>query len=302
MWSCDIISHNNSLRKELICFLFSVQADLAALFTPRQPPMPATEAQQLMEEWNEDLEAMESFVLEGKKFVRLPEEELGNYNSCFCIFTLSLYLSVFILNKFYFLVFRSLLQQRLLCFPLSILGAFGITRWRRKWRQWTWREASPTWRWLSVCCVFLARKRCWKHGMAYFYFQVMGHLKSFVFTLPRASYWEPNTVTVYLCNVFPYSLQKKFKSLFGDKLEVVRTHQQQENLKFMAHFKRRFIIHTGRRKEKKPADQAAPVEFYQLRSNGSALYTRLVQVKPEATTLNSAFWWALWTIWPFDSI
>lgn len=87
-----------------------------------------------------------------------------------------------------------------------------------------------------------------------------------------------------------FSLQKKFKSLFGDKLEVVRTHQQQENLKFMAHFKRRFVIHTGRRKEKKPADQAAPVEFYQLRSNGSALYTRLVQVKPDAITLNSAFW------------
>lgn len=58
------------------CF---TQADLAALFTPRQPPMPAAEAQQLMEEWNEDLEAMEAFVLEGKKFVRLPEEELGTY-------------------------------------------------------------------------------------------------------------------------------------------------------------------------------------------------------------------------------
>jgi hypothetical protein len=56
---------------------FVVQADLAALFTPRQPPMSASEAQQLSEEWNEDLEAMESFVLEGKKFVRLPEEELG---------------------------------------------------------------------------------------------------------------------------------------------------------------------------------------------------------------------------------
>jgi hypothetical protein len=39
--------------------------------------MSASEAQQLSEEWNEDLEAMESFVLEGKKFVRLPEEELG---------------------------------------------------------------------------------------------------------------------------------------------------------------------------------------------------------------------------------
>lgn len=53
------------------------KADLTALFTPRVPPMPLAEAQQLMEEWNEDLEAMESFVLEGRKFVRLPEEELG---------------------------------------------------------------------------------------------------------------------------------------------------------------------------------------------------------------------------------
>ena len=43
--------------------------------------MPAAEAQQLMEEWNEDLEAMEAFVLEGKKFVRLPEEELGNIST-----------------------------------------------------------------------------------------------------------------------------------------------------------------------------------------------------------------------------
>ncbi len=30
-----------------------------------------------MLEWNEDLDGMESFVLEGKKFVRLPDEELG---------------------------------------------------------------------------------------------------------------------------------------------------------------------------------------------------------------------------------
>jgi hypothetical protein len=28
-------------------------------------------------EWNEDLDGMESFVLEGKKFVRLPEGEIG---------------------------------------------------------------------------------------------------------------------------------------------------------------------------------------------------------------------------------
>lgn len=35
-----------------------------------------------MEEWNDDLEAMESFVLEGKKFVRLPEEEMGTCVYC----------------------------------------------------------------------------------------------------------------------------------------------------------------------------------------------------------------------------
>lgn len=89
--------------------------------------------------------------------------------------------------------------------------------------------------------------------------------------------------------VFCYSLQKKFKSLFGDKLEVVRTHQQQENLKFMAHFKRKFVIHQGRRKGAVPRDGPPPVEFYHLRSNGSALCTRLIQIKPDAAALNSAF-------------
>ena len=38
--------------------------------------------EQLSADWNEDLDGMESFVLEGKKFVRLPDEELGT-NSIF---------------------------------------------------------------------------------------------------------------------------------------------------------------------------------------------------------------------------
>lgn len=37
---------------------------------------------QLVEEWNEDLDGMECFVLEGRKFTRLPEEEIGNYLFC----------------------------------------------------------------------------------------------------------------------------------------------------------------------------------------------------------------------------
>lgn len=60
------------------------KADLAALFMPRQPPMSYAEAQQLMSEWNDDLERMERFVLEGKKFVRLPEEEFGHFYSGDC--------------------------------------------------------------------------------------------------------------------------------------------------------------------------------------------------------------------------
>ena len=43
--------------------------------------MPAEEAAHLSEEWNEDLEKMEAFVLEGKKFVKLPEDERGIFHS-----------------------------------------------------------------------------------------------------------------------------------------------------------------------------------------------------------------------------
>lgn len=46
--------------------------------------MTPAEAQQLMSEWNDDLEAMEAFVLEGRKFVRLPEDELGHFHSGDC--------------------------------------------------------------------------------------------------------------------------------------------------------------------------------------------------------------------------
>jgi len=69
----------------MITFLKIVHKhDLAALFTPRQPPMLFIEALQLMQDWNDDLDQMESFVLEGKKFVRLPEDELGQFYSKDC--------------------------------------------------------------------------------------------------------------------------------------------------------------------------------------------------------------------------
>lgn len=33
-----------------------------------------------------------------------------------------------------------------------------------------------------------------------------------------------------------------------------------------------------------------PVELYELRSNGSTLCTRLIQIRTDASMLNSAFW------------
>eukprot|EP00057_Strongylocentrotus_purpuratus_P005896 XP_011660370.1 PREDICTED: protein flightless-1 homolog [Strongylocentrotus purpuratus] len=61
-----------------------LKTDLSALFMPRQPSMALTEADQLMEEWNDDLDGMEAFVLEGRKFARLPEHEKGHFYSGDC--------------------------------------------------------------------------------------------------------------------------------------------------------------------------------------------------------------------------
>lgn len=49
--------------------------------------------------------------------------------------------------------------------------------------------------------------------------------------------------------------------------------QQQENPKFLSHFKRKFIIHRGKRKV---AQGTLQPTLYQIRTNGSALCTRWV--------------------------
>ena len=43
--------------------------------------MTEEEANNLSEEWNEELDRIESFVLEGNKFIRLPDEEFGLFHS-----------------------------------------------------------------------------------------------------------------------------------------------------------------------------------------------------------------------------
>lgn len=58
--------------------------------------------------------------------------------------------------------------------------------------------------------------------------------------------------------------------------------QQQENPKFLSHFKRKFIIHRGKRKV---AQGALQPSLYQIRTNGSALCTRCVAQG------GSMWWW-----------
>lgn len=50
------------------------------------------QAEQLMEDWNEDLDVMQGFVLEGKKFVSLPQEEFGKFYTEDCYVFLCRYM------------------------------------------------------------------------------------------------------------------------------------------------------------------------------------------------------------------
>lgn len=112
-------------------------------------------------------------------------------------------------------------------------------------------------------------------------------------------FWQGRQASNMGWLTFTFSLQKKFESLFPGKLkvsglcdppllhviilledmskqpcsavQVVRMTQQQENLKFLSHFKRKFIIHKGKRKQ--ITDSAQP-SLYHIRTNGSALCTR----------------------------
>lgn len=213
------------------------RADLAALFMPRQPSMTLAKATQLEEDWNYDLEAMEAFVWEGKKYVRLPEEELGHFYTDACY--------VFLCR--YCIPPDDDDEDEDGAAPVGNNGS-GLAA-----------TGEPPVEDEIQCVVY---------------------------------FWQGRQAGNMAWLTFTFTLQKKFKAMFGEELEVVRIHQQQENLKFMAHFKRKFIIRNGRRNEKvRMANGKAPVEFYHLRSNGSALCTRLIQVRPDAAILNSAFWY-----------
>lgn len=106
-------------------------------------------------------------------------------------------------------------------------------------------------------------------------------------------FWQGRDASNMGWLTFTFTLQKKFMLLFEDKLEIQRTHQQQENLKFLSHFKQKFVIHSGKRQV--PHDDASTpsVELYQLRANNSPLTLRCIQIPADAANLNSGFCYLL---------
>ncbi|KAJ7305988.1 hypothetical protein JRQ81_010354 [Phrynocephalus forsythii] len=216
-----------------------MKADLTALFLPRQPPMPLAEAEQLMEEWNEDLDGMEGFVLEGKKFARLPEEEFGHFYTQDCYVFLCRY-------------------------------------------------------WIPVECEEDEEKKERKargEGAAEGEEEEAEEEEEEEKQLEEdfqcvVYFWQGREASNMGWLTFTFTLQKKFESLFPGKLEVVRMTQQQENPKFLSHFKRKFIIHRGRRKAKEDSLQPS---LYHIRTNGSALCTRCIQINTDSSLLNSEF-------------
>ena len=253
------------------CAKQETKTDLSALFTPRQQPISLEEAVQCMEDWNDDLDSMDAFVLEGKKFVKLPENELGHFRSGEC----------------YVFLCRYWVPPE----PATDDNAEGGDGNKKEQTE----EPEDDFQ----CVVY---------------------------------FWQGRDASNMGWLTFTFSLQKKFEMLFGDKLEVVRMQQQQEAIKFMAHFKRKFVIHSGTRKKtsqvkhakapvvksveteenapneessskKVPTPPPAPQqpspppqpkpELFHMRSNGSPLFTRCIQISVDAALLNSCFCYIL---------
>jgi hypothetical protein len=82
-------------------------------------------------------------------------------------------------------------------------------------------------------------------------------------------------------------------------LEVVRLYQQQENHKFLSHFKRKFLICRGSRIEREIYRQKP--QLFHLRANGSPINTRTIEIDCTSKNLNSAFTYILTCPFASDS-
>ncbi|PIK45358.1 hypothetical protein BSL78_17779 [Apostichopus japonicus] len=202
----------------------TLKTDLSALFMPRQPPMKEEETNLLMEEWNEDLDGMEAFVLEGKKFARLPAQELGHFHSGDCYVFLCRY-----------------------WVPKEVDEDEEGEKTRRGAKE--------------------KRRR-------------------------RRRRKKKNSNTLFISG----------KGEMPAKWDGSHSPSQQENLKFLSHFKKKFIIYRGNRKYGQQLEEATAdmnPRLFHIRANGSNLCTRCIEVTPNSLWLNSEFCYIFMV--PFNS-
>ena len=110
---------------------------------------------------------------------------------------------------------------------------------------------------------------------------------------------------------FTFSLRKKLEMYSSGKFHVVRVKQQQEQIRFMSHFRQNFVIHNGKRRRRKPVKKKKgcldkPVQpithdylssvnttLYEIRANGGLLSTRTIQIDCDIKNFNSSFCYIL---------
>jgi hypothetical protein len=156
-----------------------LRTDLVALFCDRYVAVPDHEAQGWMEEMNDFLESMECFVFENKRFVRLPDAEMGQF------YSEDSYLFV---CKYWKLNDND--QETDVADQSD--------------------DAAEIQQESSIEC--------------------------------KLYFWQGRDANNAGWLTFTFSLKKKFKDI-----EMIKFNQQQENPLFLSHFKRKMVIHKGKR-------------------------------------------------------
>lgn len=227
-----------------------VKIDLASLFAPIPMSLTEEESQILIEEWNDELEMIDTFILDkGKRFVELPKEEFGHFYTDDCYVFLCRY---------------------------YVPPEENAPSLDDKTSETKDQDDLPNGGVQAIQC----------NGGSDVHSNQDDDFKCVVY------FWQGRQASKMGWLTFTFSLRKKFEALFGNKLEVVQMHQQQENIKFLSHFKQKFIIHQGKRRGGLPSK---PIGLYHLRSNRNPLTLRCIEIEPDSSKLNSGFIYLLRT-------
>lgn len=238
-----------------------VKTDLSPLFSSRAPGLTEDEALSLMDQWNRELQSIDSIVVDkGKQFVSLDKHEFGHFYSgeSYVFFFRYSSLDDFVSGS----------DERISnTSPTNNEHHLGMTNGTSSIVDGT--HATST-----------------------------NNTDSMDSGEPQSSSNEEEEFKVYFWQGrhasqmgwlnFTFSLQKKIETVFGRKLEVIKMHQQKENERFLAAFKQKFIIHQGKRNQSSHQDFKA-IQLYQLRSNNNPLTLRCIEIDPSSSNLNSGF-------------